>query len=498
MELSIINIAKNSLKFSVVSVISALLGLFVTIYVATILAPEEYGIYGLLGLWLMYAGLIGPGILSAGQREIPVLLGRGQEEEALRIQNTSLSSQMLYLIIPFAVILGASFFYLDTVMKIGLVIIAATYVTSQLASSWSAMNFVREKFNTIAGGNLIVAIIAPVVTLLSIHWLRVYALLMAPLIAYIIQWVYYLKWGSIGYRFIFDRGETIRLLKVGVVLQGLTFVYWAFRLADRTIIAATLPLEQLGLYTYAMAFLMYALTIPTNFGSVLQPILWRAAGKASNIYEGFKDTKRLGVYMALGVAILIPVAQLFYYSIINLIATKYIGSIPIFYVLSYNLYLVSLSIIPSLVLGSSIVNRQNIGLALWTIGLALSIAFDLLVISLGYGVVGVAWVTICTQALVMFISYRLIKRHIFEDTKGFLVFLIRIMMPFLVTIPFYFLHNYLGLVASGMWTFVAISLAAQAIIWSLLIGVFYRDYLSIHEIKILVKEIKTVLKMDGV
>jgi O-antigen/teichoic acid export membrane protein len=498
MTLSIISIAKNSLKFSAVSVISALLGLLVTLYIATVLAPEEYGIYGFLSLWLLYAGLIGPGILSAGYREMPVLLGKGQEGEALRIQNVSLSSQMLYLIIPFAVMLGASFFYLDTVMKIGLVIIAATYVMSQLASSWSVMNFVREKFNTIAGGNLIVAIIAPVVTLLSIHWLRVYALLIAPLVANIILWVYYLKWGSIGYRFKFDRGETLRLLKIGVILQALTLIYWAFRLADRTIIAATLPLEQLGLYTYAMAFLMYALTIPTNFGNVLQPILWRAAGKATSIYEGFKDTRRMAVYMALGVAILIPIAQLFYYSIINLIATKYAGSIPIFYVLSYNLYLVSLSIIPGLVLTASMVNRQNIGLALWAIGLALSIALDMLVISLGYGVVGVAWVTICAQALVTFILYRLIKRHIFEDRKGFLVFMIRIMIPFLATIPFYFLHNYLGLMASSMWTYVAISLAAQMIIWSLLIGVFYRDYLSIHEIKILVKEIKTVLKMDGV
>ncbi|MCX6008841.1 MAG: oligosaccharide flippase family protein, partial [Chloroflexi bacterium] len=337
---------------------------------------------------------------------------------------------------------------------------------------------------------------APVVTLLSIHWLRVYALLMAPLIANIILWLYYLKWGSIGYRFIFDRGEIIRLLKIGVVLQALAFVYWAFRLADRTIIAAMLPLEQLGLYTYAMGFLMYALMIPTNFGNVLQPILWRAAGKAASIYEGFKDTRRVAVYMALGVAILIPVAQLFYYSIINLIATKYAGSIPIFYVLSYNLYLVSVSFIAEVVLTSSMVNRQNITLYLYTIGIALSIALDLLVISLGYGVVGVAWVTICTQGLVTFIAYGLIKRYIFEDMKGFLVFMIRIMMPFLVTIPFYFLHNYLGSIASSMWTFVAISLAAQAIMWSLLIGVFYRDYLSIHEIKILIKEINVMISND--
>ena len=80
------------MKFSSVKAVSALLGLPVTIYVATVLLPEEYGAYGLLALWLMYANLIGPGIASAGSREMPVLLGRAREKEALRIQNISVSS----------------------------------------------------------------------------------------------------------------------------------------------------------------------------------------------------------------------------------------------------------------------------------------------------------------------------------------------------------------------------------------------------------------------
>lgn len=110
MAISIINIAKISLKFTSVQVISAFISVPVSIYVATILVPEEYGVYGFLGLWSMYSTLITLGLLTAGYREVPVLLGKGEEKEALRIQNITITSDMLYSILPCVVILGASFF----------------------------------------------------------------------------------------------------------------------------------------------------------------------------------------------------------------------------------------------------------------------------------------------------------------------------------------------------------------------------------------------------
>ena len=494
MAISIINIVRNSLKFSSVNFLAAVIAMPVTLYVATILVPEEYGVFGFLGLWLMYAGLIGPGITSAGQREIPVLLGRNKEKEALRIQNISITSEMLYSIIPFIVILGASFFFSEPILKFGLIIIAVSYVVRRTVNYWPQMNYIREKFNIVAKGNLIIAIVPPVLIAASVYWLRVYALIIAPVIGAIVLGVYYWKKGPINFRFTFDKSEVIRLIKVGVVLQALTFAYWGFRLADRTIIASTLPLEQLGLYVFAMQFLMFALVLPEDFSNVLQPILWREAGKAESIFEGFKEAKRIAVYIALGTAVLIPIAQLGFHLVVSLITTKYIDSIPIFYILSYNLYLISIVTIPAKILNSSLVNRQNVTLCFYAIGLVLNIIFDLLVIKLGYGVIGVAWVTICTQGLVTFILYRFIKGYIFKDTKEFLRFQARILFPFLIIIPFYFFHNYLTSITPNLWAFAGISLAAQVVLWGIIISIFYRGYLSLTDIKAVMKEINTIIE----
>jgi hypothetical protein len=238
-----------------------------------------------------------------------------------------------------------------------------------------------------------------------------------------------------------------------------------------------------------MAFLTYALAIPTDFGNVLQPILYREAAKVDGVHKGFGDTKRLAVYLALGASIAVPLAQLIYYLIIKLITVKYVGSIPIFHVLSYNLYLTSIAIVPGIILTSSFVNKQQALFFLYLGGLALNVIFGLLVIRLGYGVVGIAWVTICTQGLVTLITYILAKGYIFETNKEFLRFLAMILIPFLITIPFYFFHDYLSSITSKMWEFASLSLAAQAIAWSLAIGIFYRNYLSMSDIRAVVSEI---------
>ncbi|MFC2006759.1 oligosaccharide flippase family protein [Chloroflexota bacterium] len=460
---------------------------------ATVVVPEEYGMYGYLGLWLMYAGLIRPGFTLSGYREIPVLLGKGQENQALRIQNISVTSDMLYSILPFTVILGASFFTPEPILKFGLIMVAFSYGINRVVYYWQSVNFLRQNFNIVAKGKIISAIASPLAIVALVYWLKVYALLIAPIFTAVVVGTYFWRKGSIKFRFTFDRKETVRLAKVGIVLQTGALVFVAFRLADRTIIASTLSIEQLGFYTFAIAFIIMVLTIPTNFTNVLQPILYKELGRTSNAFEGFKDTKRIAVYLALGGAVLIPISQSGFYFVVNLITTNYIPSVPIFYVLSYNIFLASNMAVANLVLISSVVNKQKVSLGILTAGLALNIFFDLLVIRLGYGVIGVAWVTIVTQGLVTVTLYYMAKNYMFGNVKEYFRFQITIWTPFLLTIPFYFFHNSLNLVVPNVWAFTGISLAAQVIIWGLLISIFYRAYVSKNHIRTVLKEINLAL-----
>lgn len=488
MAISIINVVRNSLKFSTVNLLATVVGIPVGVYVATVVTPVEYGAYGFLGLWLTYAALVRPGLTISGYREIPVLIGKGKEEDALRVQNISITSDMLYTMLLFLIILGASFFFSEPLLKYGLVLTAVSCGVVQLVNYWIGINFLRQNFNIVVKGRLIATIVSSLVIIASVYWLKVYALLIAPIVVAIFSGIYYWKWGAINFCFTFDWKETVRLTKIGIILQAGAFAFWGFRLADRTIIASTLPLEQMGLYTFAIGLVTMILLIPNDFTNVLQPIIYKELGKSPTALEGLKDTKRIAIYMALGIAILIPVTQVGFYLIVSLITTKYIGSIPIFYVLSYNLYLASVVTVANIILDSSVVNKQRIALFVYIIGLALNIIFDLLAVRWGYGVIGIAWVTICTQGLVTFIVYYFARNYMCLNKADYFKFQIAILIPFLATVPFYFFHNYLGLAASNVWTFASISLGTQVVLWSLVIGIFYRDYLSIGNIRTIIKE----------
>ena len=493
MTISITNVAKNALKFSMVQMIGAIVSLLASLYIATIVLPDEYGIYGFLLLWLIYATLISPGISSAGSREMPGLLGKGEVAAAIRIQNVSLTPELIWTLIPFAAIIIASFFFTDFTYKAGLIIVAFSYLTGRITNFWRGYTFIREKFNTVVIGNLIQFVAVPVLTLLAVSWLKVYALVLAPLVVNIIVWLYFLKKSPINYAFVLDRKEIFRLLKIGIVLQAGTAVYYIYQLMDRTIIAAMLSQEQLGLYTYAMGFVMFALAIPDSFTSVLQPILWRHAEKAKSIIEGFSDAKRIAVYFALGTAMLIPLIQIGYYLVVNLITVNYLGSIQIFSVLSYNLYLVAIMVIPNIILRSSIVNKQRINLLLYAIGLVICILLNILVIHLGYGVVGVAWVTVGSQCLVTLAIYWYARHYMFTNMAEYAQFQMKILAPLVVAFGFFFLHRYLES-SFGLRGFTGISLATQIIAWGLLIIIFYRDYISVKEIKALTAQIKEDLR----
>ena len=95
--------------------------------------------------------------------------------------------------------------------------------------------------------------------------MKVYAVLIAPIIVSFILGIYYFKKGPIDYRFEFDWNEIKRLAKVGIILSLGVLAFWGYEIADRTIIAARLPLRELGLYTYAMTFVMLGWKLFVDF-----------------------------------------------------------------------------------------------------------------------------------------------------------------------------------------------------------------------------------------
>jgi len=251
MAISIRNIVKQSAKFNVVNIISLLLKIPNQIIIGMFLLPEEYGIISFVTLWKLYAGLINPGMLSAAQREIPYLIGKKEGKQFIRVQNIAISSDLIYSILPFLVIFGASFFYSNKIIKIGLIITAFSFFSARFVNYWSSINFIKQNFTIVAKGRLIGSILSPISIIISIYWLGIYSVLIAPLVCTLVVGIYYFKKAPIGYFFQFDWPEVIRLIKIGFVFSLSGIIFYVYRMADRTIIASFLPLHDLGIFTFA-------------------------------------------------------------------------------------------------------------------------------------------------------------------------------------------------------------------------------------------------------
>ncbi len=488
-QISLVYILKNSAKFNLVSLTANILSLPKAIIIAMIIGPKDYGVISFLGLWSLYATFINPGLLAARGREMAHLLGNGKEEKAVYLQNVAQTSDMVYSLIPLVVMLSASFFFSERLIRTGLIITAFSYVATRILNYWRGVNFTRQKFGIVAKADLMNSVFTVVFIVTLIFWLKVYAVLSAPILAAMITLFYYLRRGAINFRFAFDWPKTVQLFKIGIFFSMLAFAYWGFQLIDKTVIANFLPLEDLGIYSYAVSFVFLAMMFLRDFGNVFAPVLWTSAGNTKDYLETFRDTKRAIIYMAIITATLIPLSHTCFYLVVELLTKKYIASIPVFIILSCNLYITILAIIPTLILQSSVINKQATLLPVYIVAMILNAIFEITAIRMGYGIIGVAWITVLSQAIVTFFIFYLARKYIFENRRDANGFISAALFPFLIGAAFCLAHVHLMRVVSSPWIFAGTSIALQIIVWAAVLGGFYREYISRETIARFIKEI---------
>jgi len=145
-------------------------------------------------------------------------------------------------------------------------------------------------------------------------------------------------------------------------------------------------------------------------------------------------------------------------------------------VLSCYIYFASLGSFPKLVLNSALVNKHTITVKTHIVGLILNIILDLAVIRLGYGILGIAWVTLGTQGLVTFLQYFLAREYMFSQEREFYTFMVSILFPFFIIILFTISHVVLTSLTVKPFLFVIISLPVQIAVWASVIFLCYRRY----------------------
>lgn len=419
-----LSIFRHSSKFSALSLVGYGLSIPVSIFVAGTLGPENYGIVGLIGLWIFYANLAKPGLLGAASREMPHLLGEGKAEQATQLQNVAISWESIYYVIPTAVIAASSLFFDDPVIKTGLLLTALAFALTILETTYGSIQWVHQRFSVITKVKFIQTVVTPLLMVGLVLAAGVYGVLIVPIVMSIVISIFYIRHSpKLGFKFEFDKASAIRLLKIGVVLQLLALVFWTFRTLDRTLVAAWFSLAQLGYYSFALNFQLKLGDLISDFGRVLQTVLWRQLGTSGDASALKKDITLLALVVGIASAFLANISQASFGALVYWFLPKFSQSIPLFEILCFDLFFIASTIMPTLVLESSLINRQKMTTLIWSGGLLLVIGTAFLFSQqLGMGPAGVAWGFLAAQIAVAVVLFKTALVYILKQTADRLRF----------------------------------------------------------------------------
>lgn len=466
MPISLKKLIKESSKFSGSTLLSKLLSLPVMIFLGRKLGAEDFGTVASITLVLQYAGLITPGFINAGAREIAHYYGEGDGTVAEKVESIANGADLLFSFLIFIFMFLASLFQKRQIYSLGFIIISFIFLSDRIKTYYFNANYYRQIYNINVAANTISSVITPLASIGLVFMIREYALLVAPLLASLSATVFYLVFSKQKVRFSWNVTETKKLFKVGIVLSLGGIVFWAFRLADRTAITLLMSKSDLGYYFYAMNFILMAINILSDFGRVLESMLWSETGRFKEGGELYEDIARLSLFIACVGGAAIPALQLGYYLLVITIVPKFTNTIELFNIMSLSIYPVLTLMVPNILLKSKTMNKQHCILIIYSVATAFNFIADVIAIKLGYSLNIVSWLSLATLLAVSFCLLSMIRNYVSSSTRDFVTFMGKLLVPFATSIIVYIAAALIPKITCSSGAFVLCFICIQMIAWT--------------------------------
>lgn len=254
-------------------------GLLVTRWVG----PENMGYVLAVVALLPYARIIRLGSQQGTARQLPLLLGKGERDHALRVANaawwwTRLTSRALavgyaavgvWLIASGKPQLGTAWLLyavLAPVQQLG-DLIQVTYRTSGDFLKLSRIRIIEA-----------VLAVATVGLLLVSPW---WGLLARLLVLGVTEFLLLRLWQPLPLRARLDRGGLLESIRIGLPMFAVAYLQGIFNHIDRTLMLVLLGSSALGLYAPALQISIAVMVLPQSIQQVLYPRMCRIYGQTA-------------------------------------------------------------------------------------------------------------------------------------------------------------------------------------------------------------------------
>jgi O-antigen/teichoic acid export membrane protein len=420
-------VVKDSVQYFSATMIGQMFGLVRSILLPVLFTPTILGIWNLMQVVVNYGSNAHLGVLHGMNKLIPMLRGSDQatELEVENVKDNTFWVNSFLSFISFLCIWSASYFSplaFVVPIRITSVIVLLTGIFYFYFSLLRADNRFRLVSLGVGGLSILSTTFVLIFAYLSSNPL--YGALVGVALAYgsiILFWVF-----TGRYRYIFQIKTKIvkQCFRVGSPLLVLGFLNSIFISVDRWVIASNLEAKMLGYYAIAIMASSLIGIIPGSIASVLYPKMlerFGATGKESDLLSLVVGPERA---ITAAMSIVIGGAVIVLPFIVEMFMPKYLPSMPLLDILIPSAFFITTALIP----GSFMVtiNKQIILIYILIFSIFLALIFDMFVVKMGWGIIGIAWSTATVYAVYGISCTYSAARYVFKRGADTIVFLVEI------------------------------------------------------------------------
>jgi O-antigen/teichoic acid export membrane protein len=426
----------NLLYFFFAVLIGRLVGGITTFIIARIMTPADYGIWVTLLVIASYAPILCLGTVESLVKMFPFYFGRGELENARRLESNVLGSLVIAAVILLAV--GATFQFFtpaETVRSLGNII--RIIVLAACLAIFSAFYYYRftahQNFRNVSFIDSLRAVVF-FLLIVPLAWLWG---LMGAAVAFAVSEFFVLLYSFIANDRVlgrvaigFDFPIMRNLVAIGFPITVIWWVYMLQMSADRLISMSMLGKEATGFYGLGASMVSTIVLIPMVLGRVLYPKINEEVGKDTN-REGLN---RYVLVPAQGLGLVVPILIgtliILIPELYRVFFPKYVRGIASTQILLLGVYFICL--IRTGVNYLVAINKQNRVLGYVAISLCINVLVSVGLVKLGFSIEGISCGTSVSGLVLAVLIWKSVFANLKYPRQEQYRELAYLMMPFLI------------------------------------------------------------------
>lgn len=424
------------------NIIGRILALARGLIVAKFLGPHFFGIWNGLQLILNYSPYANLGLTNAMDREYPYYIGRKEEDRAEKLKDTAFSSGLMMSLLFSVIITIVAFFLKEKIPRIaavGLLVMAVASLLQMFVGYYRELFRLNKKIKSVNTVLILFASLDFIVSVLLVARLKLYALYISILFAYMAVIVYILSSAGHHFRLRMELQALQHLLKIGLPLVLVDLTSIALLTVDKLMILKFLNVTELGYYGIGNLVINFILYIPIAIQFVTYPYLLEQYGRAQEVTHLGQYLIPPTVFLSFFLPFLIGIILIFIHLPIKYFLSNFLPGLTAIKIIIGGAFFYSLIHLPSNFLIA--LRKQNKVIQIQVLCIILNVILNYIFISTGMGIKGVALGTVISYFLVGTILLGYAIKHLLKNMISVFKFFTRIYLPFAYTIGIFILLN---------------------------------------------------------